>query len=325
VELAERERVAPRLLDHSCLPALPMHSLTRRSALVLLCLAGLASCMDAEAPGGPGSQEMARATKVAAAGLAAPAVEAAAVLSPARAEARALIRRASLSLQVEAGAEAAAKVTAVARELGGFVAEEQSTLRTRAERRVLTLRVPAEKLDDALARLSELAQRVLERRLGVEDVSAQVTDVAARLKTLRATETELQELLAQARESGRGLEDVVAVHRELTSIRTQVEQLQAEERRLGEQVALATITVELVLEPEAAALATPGWDPLRFARRCVQFLLRALQVVAEIAMIVVVVVLPVGALIGAPFWLIWRRRRGMVERGVTDDASEGAR
>ncbi|MBK9385422.1 MAG: DUF4349 domain-containing protein [Planctomycetes bacterium] len=297
-----------------------MHSARSRSFLALLVLALLSACTDAEAPAAPGGVEVSRDASSLkslgySGGLASGAAPRREREAP-RAEDRSLIRRGTLSLQVSSGAEAAQRVTELTRELGGYVSDEQSLLRARAERRVLTLRLPAARLDEALARLEPLAQRVLERRISVEDVSAQVVDLAARLKTLRATETELQELLAGAREAGRGLEDVMAVHRELTSIRTQIEQLVGEERRLSEQVAFATLTVELVLEPEAAALAAPGWDPLRFARRCLSMLLRGLQIVGEIAMIVVLVILPIGALLGFPLWLVLRRRRAAAQGAV---------
>jgi hypothetical protein len=295
-----------------------MHSARTRSLLAAFVLVLLGACTDAEAPAAPRAA-VARASEASglaalgyttgAAAAEAPRAERATV----RAESRSLIRRGTLSLQVGSGEEAARRVAELTRELGGYIAEEQSSLRARSERRVLTLRLPAERLDEALARLEPLAQRVLERRISVEDVSAQVVDLAARLKTLRATETELQELLAGAREAGRGLEDVMAVHRELTSIRTQIEQFVGEERRLSEQVAFATLTVELVLEPEAAALAAPGWDPLRFARRCLSMLLRGLQIVGEIAMIAVLVILPLGALLGAPLWFVLRRRRAAAQ------------
>jgi hypothetical protein len=297
-----------------------MRSARSRSLLALFALALLSACTDAEAPAAPEARAVAReASSLKALGYAGGATSAEAP-RPERAatqtESRALIRRGSLSLQVSSGEEAAQKVAAIARELGGYVADEQSLLRARAERRVLTLRIPAVRLDEALARLEPLAQRVLERRISVEDVSAQVVDLAARLKTLRATEVELQELLAGAREAGRGLEDVMAVHRELTSIRKQIEQLEGEQRRLGDQVVLATLTVELVLEPEAAALAAPSWDPLRFARRCISMLLRGLQIVAEIAMISALVILPIAALLGGPLWYVLRRRRAAAQGAV---------
>jgi hypothetical protein len=293
-----------------------MHSARSRSRSLLsaLVLAALSACSDAEAPAVSVGPEIARETaglkSLGYTGGAVSAEPSRTERAPARDEGRSLIRRASLSLQVDAGEEAAGKVQALARELGGFVAEEQTSLRARSERRSFTLRVPAARLDEALEKLAALARRVLERRVGVEDVSAQVFDLAARLKTLRATEAELLELLAQARESGRGLDDVVAVHRELTSIRAQVEQLEAQERRLGELVALATIQVELVLDPEAATLVAPGWQPLRFAERCFRQLVRGLQILVEIAMVLLFVVLPIAALVGAPLWLFWRFQRG---------------
>lgn len=273
--------------------------------LAPLLLSAMASCTDSASPGS--KVAMPEAARVAAAGLVAGSTASGAARTYV-AEDLALIRTAALSLQVAHGAEAAEKVAAIAREFGGYVSEEQSQLRARAERRSLTLRVEAVRLDEALVRLEALAVRVLERRIGIEDVSAQLTDVAARLKTLRTTEQELQELLAGARESGRGLEDVVAVHRELTSIRTQIEQIAGQERGLKDRVALATITVELVLEPEAASIAPPTWQPLRFAERCLVFLVTALQTVAELAMIIVLVVLPIAVVIGTPFWLVRRRR-----------------
>ena len=45
-------------------------------------------------------------------------------------------------------------------------------------------------------------------------------------------------------------------------------------------------------------------------------LLRGLQIVGEIAMIVVLVILPIGALLGAPIWLVLRRRRAAAQGAV---------
>ena len=93
----------------------------------------------------------------------------------------------------------------------------------RFETEKMTLRVPVERLEEALSAIRKLAGRVEREQQRVEDVTDRFVDLEARLRTLRATEAELQALLAESRQKARKVEEIMAVYRELTEIRSQIE------------------------------------------------------------------------------------------------------
>jgi hypothetical protein len=87
-----------------------------------------------------------------------------------------------------------------------------------------------------------------------EDVTEQRADIKARLGNARAEEKRLLELL----EKGTGtLADVVAVEKELASVRETIERMEAQERVLEGQIASATVKIHLSTRHAAARLG-PG-------------------------------------------------------------------
>jgi hypothetical protein len=102
-----------------------------------------------------------------------------------------------LDLAVRDTDAAAQRIKALAGALGGFVSDVTAQRVESLMEYEITLRVPVERLDDALADLRRLSTRVDREQLATEDVTDRYVDLAARLKTLLATETELRALLAE--------------------------------------------------------------------------------------------------------------------------------
>ena len=122
-----------------------------------------------------------------------------------------------------------------------------------------TLRIPSDRLADVTGRLRQLGQ-VVEDTQGSEDVADQLVDLGARLKSARATELRLTELLRNR--TGK-LSDVLDVERELERVRVEIERLDAETTNIGRRVSYATVTIEIVEERKAGLI--PG--PLSLASR----------------------------------------------------------
>ncbi|RMF86576.1 MAG: DUF4349 domain-containing protein, partial [Nitrospirae bacterium] len=141
-------------------------------------------------------------------------------------------RSGSLDLEVEDVEAARDSVAALAAELGGRV----ETLTAYA----VAIRVPVERFDEAIDRLSELG-RVLARSLRAEDVTEvfQATDL--RLRTARATLERLQELLAEDRDAETRLE----LLREIRRLSKEIAALEARARTLRELARLSRIAVTL--------------------------------------------------------------------------------
>jgi hypothetical protein len=121
------------------------------------------------------------------------------------------------------------------------------------------VRIPADRLDTVTARLRQLGQ-VLEDTQVSEDVTDQLVDLDARLRSARATERRLIELLANRTAK---LSDVLEVERELARVRVEIEGLDAETTNVGRRVSYAALTLEIMEERKAGL--TPG--PLSFASR----------------------------------------------------------
>ena len=222
-----------------------------------------------------------------------------------------IIRTANLSLTVKDAESALETVTTAASALGGFVSDSQLTRVNQNQVRVTaTVRVPADKFDAALKQIKQAGIRVNSEQIGSQDVGQEYTDLAARLRNLQATETELLALMTTVREKTSRAEDILAVQRELNTVRGQIEQLKGRMQYLDRSIALATLTIDLVPDTLEAPVASDVWDPLGEARDATRSLVVAMQGLINIAIYLVIFLLPVVLIVGLPIALLlrWLRR-----------------
>ncbi len=227
--------------------------------------------------------------------------------------ARQLIRTVSATIEARDPQGLAQKLQEKAGSIGGFVQSSSSHRLDDGSVRVeLSLRVPSNELDALRVEARTLAARVISEQLATEDVTDQLIDLGARLKTLRATEGELQALLAASRAEKRKVEEIMAVYRELSEIRTQIEQIDAQQLGLERRVALSTL--DLSIWPLAAArpLTSEEWRPLDTLRSSLGVLVNLLRAAGDFGIFAVVVLLPLGIVLWLLFWgarALWRRAR----------------
>jgi hypothetical protein len=234
---------------------------------------------------------------------------------------RMIIWTGNISLVVKDAEESLEKAEAVAQDLGGYVVNSSSWYQEEQVRASLTIRVPAGEFDTAMRHLKDLAIRVESRNVSTQDVTEEYTDLDARLRNLEATETELLALLTEVRERTSKAEDVLAVHRELSNIREQIEQVKGRMQYLETMTAMATINIELIPDALARPIVVAGWQPSGTAANALRALVRTLQSIVDAAIWLIIYVLPTLAVIAIPFfilWLIWRwwRRRRREKREV---------
>jgi hypothetical protein len=146
-------------------------------------------------------------------------------------------------------------------------------------------------------------------------MTEEYTDIASRLRNLEATEQELLALLREVRERPNATaEDILNVHRRVTEVRQEIEQLKGRQQYLDNVVALATIIVELIPDELASPVVAPGWRPLQTLRDAFRALVRALQWLVDLVIWIAVFVLPILILVAFPLVLLvlaiqWIRRR----------------
>jgi hypothetical protein len=222
---------------------------------------------------------------------------------------RKLVKTVDLELRVRDTRGSTERLGEVAQRLGGYLSAMNGERRNDLLYYSLTLRIPVERLEEAVAAAKQEAESVERESMRTEDVTERYVDLEARLKTLRATEEELRQLLAESRERGQDVEAIMAVYRQLTEIRTQIEGIQGQLQALAGLAALSTVNVRLMPTEAAKPIVAEGWRPGDTLRGAVRTLVRALQGLADVAIGLLVVGLPLLLVVVLPFWLVWRLLR----------------
>jgi hypothetical protein len=217
-----------------------------------------------------------------------------------------IIKTGEISLEVPDVARALARVRAMAVELGGYVGGSQAG--TRDEAATLTLRIPADRFEDALSRLHALDGDVVVEATSEQDVTSTVVDLEARIANLQASETQYRTLLGKAVK----IEDILAVQARLDDVRGQIEQLQARHKELTGLADLSTLTVTLI--PSALQQAAGSWDPGKTVSDAFASLVDVGQAVGDGAIWFVIVWLPALAGLGLVVLLLLRLIPGLRNR-----------
>ena len=228
---------------------------------------------------------------------------------------RMIIRTVELAMYTEDVQASLVEIQSLAKEMGGYVSSANTWHQGEYLRARLTIRIPAKDLESGLKRIRALATEVERESTSGEDVTEEYTDLEARLRNLEATEVELRELLATVRQRTGKAEDILAVHRELTIIRGQIEQIKGRMQFLEQMSALATIHVELTPDVLSRPLSIGRWEPKGTAANAVRTLIQLGQFVVDAAIVLVILGLPILVAIAVTIYILsliirfWRRRR----------------
>jgi Domain of unknown function (DUF4349) len=240
-------------------PARPASPVRAPAGLLLAVCLALAGCSAADDSGGGSAKSAAdgaaAATGQGTAGRSGSGGAPSAVKTPEPAPS-AIIRTASLTVEVKDVPKALAEARASAEDAGGYVGEESTSRDADGhEHTQVVLRVPAAKYDTVLAGLQRTG-KLIDRTAKAEDVTDQVVDVDSRLKSQRASVDRIRALMDRATK----LSDVVSLEGELSSREADLEALLARQASLKGRTSLATITLSLSETPvrKAAGDDSPG-------------------------------------------------------------------
>lgn len=208
---------------------------TRRALAVLILASvgafGLAGCA---ASGGASSQSADRA----------PAQNAPAEASADEPDA-AVVITGRISIVAEDPIGAAGEATTIVTDAGGRVSArtEHAAEDGGQASAELTLRVPADAIEDVRDALAELGA-VKETSLDSVEVGGTQRDLDARITTLRASIGRYNEWLTTASETS----DLIELESAIAERQTELEGLEAQARALDDQVAMSTVTLSLMSE-----------------------------------------------------------------------------
>lgn len=234
---------------------------------------------------------------------------------------RDIVRTGTIAVQVADVDRAAADVISRTLRAGGRVDQDDRSAQAQSRRAELVVRLPPAALDAMIAAVSGLGTET-SRTVQGQDVTASRADVNARVSALTTSVGRLRDFL---KASGT-VSDLVVLESQLSQRESELESTVAQQRALADQVALATLSVELTVTGKDAHHG--GSAPSGFGS-ALSGGLHALAVVFRwsfagvgyalpFLLVVLALVLPVAG------WRRWRSRRaianGLAANGLAAEA-----
>jgi hypothetical protein len=232
---------------------------------------------------------------------------------------RIVIKNANLTIVVEDPGLAMQEISSMAERLGGFVVTSNLYKVTKeggieVPEVSLTIRVPAETLDQTLndikALVSDPDEDVLSENISGQDVTREYTDLESRLRNLENTESQLMEIMDQAKTT----EDVMSVFNQLSSVREQIEVIKGQMQYYQESARLSAISINILASEGIQPLTIGKWQPAGIAMDALQALIKALKSLVNALIWIVLFLLPILLLISIPLWLLFRGIRKLLRR-----------
>lgn len=176
---------------------------------------------------------------------------------------RKIVKNGYMTLEVNDIAVAIASISALANDLNGYVVSSNKSGVEDATYGQISIRVPSDRFDQAFDRLRQLAVNVPNESTNSQDVTEQYTDLQAQLRNLEATEAQYLELLKKAEK----VEDILAVQRELSNVRGQIEQVKGRILYIERTSDMALIDVNLQKVKPIGEMAWSALETLKSAAR----------------------------------------------------------
>lgn len=223
------------------------------------------------------------------------------------ADERVILMDASLSLVVDDATTKVNDIRALAVEMGGWVVNSStsvitSTAGTEMVYGNITVRVPSDRLYEAMDRIKVGVGQVLNENINGQDVTQDYIDTSSRLANLEASEQQLQTIM----DSALTVEDVLAVQEQLTQVRGEIEVARGRIQYYDEASAFSAITVYLA-PPNVPFSQNDSWNPLDTVQGAFNMLVRVLRGAVDLVIAFVIFVLPLLILFGVPALFLWKR------------------
>jgi len=211
---------------------------------------------------------------------------------------RMIVRQGSLVLAVADLAQAVQKAGDTARNLGGYVIYSSQ----QGEGASISMRVPAEKFEPAMASLKALALRVANEDTRSQDVTEEYVDLEASLRNWEAAEAQYLEILKKAWD----VEGMLKVQQELVNVRGQIERTKGRMNYLERTTDMSQIDVSFQPSKSPQPLVRPEWSLGETLRGALRSLANFGQTLAG-AGIWLLVYSPLWIVLGLILFFVWRR------------------
>jgi hypothetical protein len=163
-----------------------------------------------------------------------------------------LVIEGALLLEVSQIEGLVSSVRAQVEQLGGRIVKEDVSGLGESWRAQLTLRVPPQHVEPLVTYLAGRGE-LLDKSISSADVSKTLFDQELAIKNAQLTLDRLEGIL---RQGGLSMQDVLAIEREMTRLRGEIESIKGQAQFLKDKVALATLEVTITRKSGAVRIAS---------------------------------------------------------------------
>lgn len=228
---------------------------------------------------------------------------------------RLVIENADLSIVVADPKVRMAEIAKLANDMNGYVVssnlyQSYTSLGKEVPEATIVVRIPSERLDEALSKIKEGAVEVQNENRSGQDVTNIYVDLQAQLTAKQAAEKKLLEIMDTATKA----EDVLAIYMQVQTVQTEIEQLKGQIKYYEESARLSSISVRLIAEASTQPIEVGPWKPEGAAKAAIEDLLRFMQNFAEFLIRFVIFTLPALILIAIPLYIVYLIGRAVYRR-----------
>lgn len=227
---------------------------------------------------------------------------------PTDAKTRMVVQNSYLSLVVRSVSDTMGKIKFIAASVGGYMVNSNIDNPQENTSGSITLRIPADKLDETLNRFRGLAVKVASERLDGTDVTDQYVDNEAKLAVLNSNMARFKEIMGQAKE----VSDILSIQQQIFSLQDQIDQIKGSNKYMEQTAKLSLVTIYLSTDEYTLPYApAEPWRPEIIFKSAVRSLIGVFRSIATL-----IIWVAVFSLIWLPIVLLilYLRKRGRRNR-----------
>jgi len=219
---------------------------------------------------------------------------------------RMIVRNGDISLIVTDVSQAMEAISQLAGGYNGYVVSSSVSGEEEGMRGWISIRVPDDSFEQALAGIRELAVRVEEESTNSQDVTEEYIDLEARLANAEATEQQYLALLDKAED----VDDILRIYDYLSRVRQEIEQIKGRMQYLERTSSMSLISAYLRPEFSGKATVPAGWNVLQIFKSAARGLVITGQVLGTIAIWLLIFIPIWGTVLGIILWRRHKRKMG---------------
>lgn len=214
-----------------------------------------------------------------------------------------------LSLLVNDVAQSVKQSIDYAQSNGGYMVQSNISRPEEGGSGTVVLRIPAEKIPEALVALKALAVSVVSENVEGTDVTDQYVDNEEQLRILESNKARFEQLMENASE----IEDIIRIQQEIFILQNQIDAIKGRQNYLEKTSEMAKVTLYMSTDELALPYApTEAWRPEVIFKTAVRSLVGSLRDVASILIwigVYALIWIPILVIFLGVYFFVLKRKR----------------